>query len=107
MIINKTPHEVTIVDKVGDTILKIPEGSRHSITRLKSTTTPVGRIDGVPISITIFGDVMCLPDFKEGVYYIVSQLVKAALSERKDLLVPAEMYRNASGRIIGCRSLGV
>jgi hypothetical protein len=39
-------------------------------------------------------------------YYIVSQLVKSALPSRNDLLVPAEVVRDASGNIIGCRSLG-
>ena len=40
-------------------------------------------------------------------YYIVSQLVKSALPNRPDLLVPAEVQRDSSGNIIGCRSLGI
>lgn len=40
------------------------------------------------------------------IYYIVSQLVKSALPDREDLLVPAEVVRDEQGHIIGCRSLG-
>ena len=41
-----------------------------------------------------------------GVFYIVSQLVKNALPDRTDLLVPAEVVRDGNGNIIGCKSLG-
>ena len=40
-------------------------------------------------------------------YYIVSQLIKSAFPERNDLLVPAEVVRDSSGNIVGCRSLGI
>jgi hypothetical protein len=40
-------------------------------------------------------------------YYVVSQLVKSALPNRVDLLVPAEVVRNSDGNVIGCRSLGL
>ena len=40
-------------------------------------------------------------------FYIVSQLVKSALPNRSDLLVPAEMVRDEKGAIIGCKSLGL
>ena len=40
-------------------------------------------------------------------FYIVSQLVKSALPNRSDLLVPAEMVRDEKGMIIGCKSLGI
>ena len=39
-------------------------------------------------------------------FYIVSQLVKSALPNRSDLLVPAEMVRDEKGAILGCKSLG-
>lgn len=40
-------------------------------------------------------------------YYIVSQLVKNALPHRRDLIVPAEVVRDDTGNIIGCRSFGL
>jgi hypothetical protein len=45
--------------------------------------------------------------FEIKTYYIVSQLVKSALPNRCDLLVPAEVQRDEKGNIIGCRSLGI
>jgi hypothetical protein len=60
----------------------------------------------VPTSRTVFGDPQGLPEFVAGTWYIVSQIVKSALPGRTDLLVPAEVVRDASGNIIGCRSLG-
>ena len=63
-------------------------------------------IDGIRTSYTVFGEPEGLPDFKDGVFYVVSQLVKSALPNRKDLLVPAEVVRDEKGQIIGCKSLG-
>lgn len=64
-------------------------------------------IDGVKITTTQFGEPEGLPDFEEGVFYITSQLVKSALPQRSDLLVPAEVVRDENGNIIGCKSLGI
>lgn len=47
-------------------------------------------------------DIQVIPE----VYYIVSQIVKSALPERHDLLVPAEVVRDEMGNILGCKSLG-
>jgi len=105
IIINKTPHPVMIVGE-GDTIIRtFPACPREELIRLKSETVPVEAIDGVATSRTEFGEATGLPDFQEGVYYVVSQLVKSA-KQRSDLLVPAEVVRNEDGQIIGCRSLG-
>ena len=104
MIINKTPHAVTIVNMNGEIILSIP--SDGAPIRLSTKTVPKEPIEGVPTSSTEFGEATGLPDFQEVVYYIVSQLIKGAFPERKDLLVPAEMVRDASGNIVGCKSLG-
>lgn len=104
-IINMTPHSVHIVN--GDnTVIKEYPASGNQI-RLKAETIIVGNIEGVPLSQTVFGEPVGLPEQSEGVYYIVSQLVKSALPFRKDLLVPAEVVRDAKGVIIGCKSLGV
>ena len=40
-------------------------------------------------------------------YYIVSQMVKSALPNRKDLLVPADVVRDKQGNILGCKTLGI
>ena len=101
MIVNKTPHQVNIVG--GPTFPACPKGE---LIRLKSETVPGAPIDGVPTSKTVFGDPIGLPKPIDGTWFIVSQLVKSACPDRDDLLVPAEVARNETGAIIGCRSLG-
>lgn len=105
MIINMTPHGVTIVDSMGTVIKQIPASG--NIIRLKADTVLMGDLNGIPVSTTKFGDPQGLPDFQDDVFYIVSQLVKSALPQRTDLLVPAQMVRDSAGNIIGCQSLGM
>jgi hypothetical protein len=103
-IINKTPHPVHIVDAAGNIVRTFPKSD--TLIRLKSAVRPLANFDGVPVTETIFGEPEGLPAYESGIYYIVSQLVKAALPDRFDLLVPAEMLRDKEGNIIGCQSLG-
>ena len=102
MIINLTPHDIN-VHVNGDVKVYKSEG----IVRLKTETHYMGDIDGIRITSTIFSTPEGLPEYAEGVYYIVSQLVKSALPDRNDLLVPAELIRDDKGVIIGCNSLGI
>ena len=101
-ILNFTPHSINIVDGEKKIIRTIESSG---LIRLSATTVMVGIVDGIPTSKTVFGDPVGLPDFVEGTFIIVSQLVKSALN-RNDLLVPAEVVRDDKGNIIGCRSLG-
>jgi hypothetical protein len=106
-IINKTPHEVVLLDPLGNVILTFPKAD--SLIRLSSTTVrdePLTVLLNCPISRTVFGNPIGLPEQQVGIFYIVSQLVKSALPDRADLLVPAEMVRDENGNIKGCRSLG-
>lgn len=105
MIINKTPHPVTILDLNLVKVLKNFPVEGEPV-RLAVSTQPCQEIDGFRTTKTIFGEPENLPDKKEGVFYIVSQLVKNALPERDDLLVPAEVVRDETGRILGCKSFG-
>jgi hypothetical protein len=106
-IINMTPHAI-VLGKMEDSkfhVTKTIVASGETI-RLKASTVPLKMIEGIQISKTIFGEPVGLPNYAEGVYYIVSQLVKSAFPERLDLLVPAEIQRDENGQIIGCLSLG-
>ena len=100
-ILNMTPHPVNLI--TGNGTITLPSAGQI---RLASQTVPAGEINGIPLTRTEFGVPEGLPQFVEGTYYIVSQLVKSALPERIDLLVPAEVVRDDQGRIVGCRSLG-
>ena len=104
-LINMTPHPIFIV-KDGEVIISIP--ATGNLIRLTSNTVDTGiRVNGIAITTTQFGEPIGLPDMSEGKFYIVSQLVKSALPNRKDLLVPAEVQRDSNGNIIGCLSLGI
>jgi hypothetical protein len=105
-IINKTPHPVTLVDNQDKVVKTFPACPKEELIRLSAKTVPAKELDGIPTSRTEFGSAIGLPDFEEGVYYIVSQLVKSAKADRNDLLVPAEVVRDSNGQIIGCKSLG-
>lgn len=113
---NFTPHDVTIVDSNNNLVATFkPEG----LVRLSTKTVSDSPIGIIPTTKTEFGQPDGLPDFVEGVFYIVSQLVKNALPNRTDLLVPSEVVRLtedklddngnillSKGTIIGCKSLG-
>jgi hypothetical protein len=105
-ILNFTPHDINVVDENGKvTITFLPIG----LIRLSAKTivdSIASELLGLKITKTEFGKPEGLPEFKSGVFYIVSQLVKSALPEREDLLVPAEVVRDSNGNIIGCKSLG-
>ena len=129
MIVNMTPHPVMIIDQAGNVIKRFETAGQI---RLASQTVTGKPIEGIPTSKTVFGDAVGLPEEQglcprcmgtapmrleacpdcgsefvgHGKYYIVSQMVKSALPGRRDLLVPAEVVRDSSGNIIGCRSLG-
>jgi hypothetical protein len=103
-VLNLTPHEINIVGADGVVIRTIPSSG---LVRLATTTASAGMVDGIPLTQTVFGDPEGLPEMADGAYFIVSSIVKAALPNRADLLVPSEMVRDADGRIIGCRSLGL
>ena len=102
---NLTPHPIHIVDAEG-TVLKTFQS--EGLVRLKASTVHAGfSIDGVPVTKTVFGEPEGLPLFEQGTFLIVSQLVKSALPDRYDLVVPADVVRDANGAIIGCRSFGI
>lgn len=103
-IINTTPHEITIINDEMETVATFaPEIS----VRVASVTKIIGNIQGIPLDTTFFGEVEGLPEYQEGVYYIVSCLVKSALPDRKDLLYPGQQVRNENGQVVGCKSLSI
>jgi hypothetical protein len=104
-ILNLTPHEITLVNAEGEVVTRIsPSGG---LVRLAARTVSAGTLAGIPVSRTEYGEPEGLPEEKPGVFLIVSQLVKSALTHRTDLLVPAEMVRDSAGKILGCKSLGL
>ena len=106
MIKNLTPHPIMIVGADADNEVIATIQPEPTPARLKTTTVPAEPVDGIATSRTVFGNPSGLPEAVEGTFLIVSQIIKSALPSRADLLVPAEVIRDKSGNIIGCRSLG-
>lgn len=101
-IINTTPHDINVYE--GDKIVRVIPPAGWTI-RLEENTVDVGVLDGIPETETTYGTAD-LPEEKEGVYYIVSAMVKKEFPNRRDLRVPARTVRNEKNQIIGCRSIG-
>lgn len=109
-LINLTPHAIMMVNDEGENILTIePSGN---VVRVTQTTEQLATVtvDGVvlPVTQNTYGELVNLPEEKEGVSLIVSAMVASAGEKlgRKDLFIPNETVRNDKGQIIGCKSLG-
>ena len=118
MIINATPHKITLVSKQGveqdskkqflaetvEVVKKIPPSG--ILPRVSMTNSPAGEIDGIPVKSVVYGEIEGLPEFQDGVYYIVSGLVASASAKigRVDCLAPGALVRdkNNPSLILGC-----
>lgn len=102
-VVNLTPHSINIVG--GPTFE--PSGQ---IARISSSNENAGEllINGelIPLITQQFGEVVGLPEEKEGVLFIVSSLIFSN-TKRRDLLVPGEQVRDDQGRVVGCKSFQV
>jgi hypothetical protein len=134
-IINMTPHPVNILDadnkeiarfeSAGQIRLAVQTQAAEAIDGIPTSRTVFGAPEGLPepschcpncgeiFNARIADDGHWITGActecgaaPEKMFFIVSQLIKSALPDRTDLLVPAEVVRNSSGMIIGCRSLG-
>ena len=98
-IVNLTPHEVTVFLDEDKRVFK----TSGKVARLPSKTIKVGWLKGIPLTNTsFFKSEIDLPPQKRDTYYIVSRMVLNAKPNRKDLLVPSGIIRNAKGKITGC-----
>lgn len=96
--VNLTPHEITVVNS---TTRIFPKSDK--IARVSQTVTVKEVIDDIEIGTVSFGQVVDLPEPVDGVFFIVSALVKSAVTNRTDLLSPGELVRNTDGIVIGCK----
>ena len=130
-IINLTPHDITVLDDsnvsfdkasrsykvTGDPIICETYKPSGTVLRCSQEETEAGDLNGIKLYKVKFGRVehttqdgsvvtFNMP-VKEGVYYIVSNIIKNALSGRSDLLVPTRMVRNDKGQPVGCLGFAV
>lgn len=103
-LVNLTPHAVNVVAEHCDAVTIPPSGILARVSAKTVTTGEV--INGIPVTMTEYGEVEGLPAQEEGTAYIVSQLVAARVPNRRDVFIPNEAVRDEAGRIIGCKSLG-
>ena len=107
MLKNLTPHEVCIYELNGtspDLNLVIEAG--EEVARVSCEYVKVDKkVAGVDMYRTVFGEVTGLPAYQEGVYLLVSTMVREALPLRSDLVSPGQLLRNDEGQVIGCLGL--
>ena len=124
-IINLTPHEITVyaasdvkpaagqkgyvLAREGvEPIYRFPS---RGCSRASACETPLRDIAGIPVFSLTYGDPEGVPEWREGVYLIVSgltaQACKHAGRRTDDLLTTARIVRDESGRIIGCTAFAM
>ncbi|MEU0787572.1 hypothetical protein ABZ341_39280 [Streptomyces sp. NPDC006173] len=108
MILNLTPHPIRLYagereDGSDDLEPHLREVIPPEETPARLATIELG---GGTFQLVEFGHAQNLPPKRDGYQYIVSLVVALALVDRRsDLLVPYREVRNASGTVIGCRTL--
>ena len=100
---NLTPHEVIIHQEDGKAKKIAPESTP---VRLEEKVIPIEKFNGIIIYKKEFGSGN-LPEPQPGVKLIVSLPVAQSFPERRDIVVPNDLVRDPSGRIIGCKSLAL
>lgn len=105
MIINLTPHKITVV--LDNREITFPPSGE--VARVSTCLTKSHEIQGIPVFRTTFGEVVGLPDESPDVTYVVSALVRTHpdLVGRKDLVSPGELIRDDMGVIVGCKGFAV
>ncbi len=105
IIVNLTPHEITVVSASGALVLPVS----GKIARVSTTRTPrpaivTGEGHEISVSTIVTGDVVGLPPPTEGTVFVVSAMVAGAVL-RRDVFSPGDLVRDAGGVVIGCRGL--
>lgn len=101
---NLTPHAITFVSENGEPILVIETSG--TVARVSVKTETIGEFAGIPMTKSVYSDVVDLPDPQPDTVYVVSSLVAQRCTDRNDVFIPNESVRDEQGRIIGCKSLG-
>src|SRR5690606_41465784 len=107
-VINFTPHDVVIVNDSGKEIKRYPASG--NVARVNTHAELIGKLDGIQVVRTKYGDVDGLPDKQSDTVYIVSLVVaQASRGTRTGVYVPdtgpGGVVRDDKGQIIGVRRL--
>lgn len=83
LFVNLTPHAIHVLK--GEKIVEFPASGK--VARLQTLTEPRPEIDGFRVDATRYGDVSDLPEPEDGMVFIVSQMIVAAV-RRPDVVAP-------------------
>jgi len=105
-LINLTPHNIDIV-KMDGTTLSIPSSG---VIRAKQELESYQVIDGIKVARYTYGEPIGVPETLDpDAIYIVSKLALESCRshgiDTSNFLIPGELIRDDTGRIIGCESL--
>ena len=103
--LNLPPHAINVEVQTGDFPLCIPPSG--ILPRVKTETRTVGETDGIRLTSTEAYEIVDLVPEEEGVMLIVSAMVRTAAPERKDLVSPSGLTRDAAGRVTGCTGFDI
>lgn len=119
--VNLTPHALNVRCEDGSSLTIAPSGAVARVTVAREFLGALPSLlsesetdhadmprQQVPVSRAQYGAIEGLPprDPDGGIFYIVSGMVRAAVSaDRDDVLCPGEAERDSSGKVIGCLGL--
>ena len=104
-IINLTPHPVNLLDVNANVVITF---HTEGLARCSQNDVIIGKLNkDIILTKTSYGEIIGLPEQSPRTFYIVSRLVRNALPNRTDLLVPNQLIRDSEGQIVGCRSFSI
>jgi hypothetical protein len=103
-LVNLTPHVINVQGVSGE-VREIPPSG--VVARVSESSEVVSEIEGIALFASVYGEVVGLPEPKEGSLFIVSALVKSAVQGRSDVVSPGALVRDANGQPVGCKGLRV
>ena len=102
-LVNLCPHQVSVKHSDGtETVIPQSGVARVAVSYQDAGTIPLGA-HAVQVIKGVYGEVTGLPDPTSDCFFVVSHMVRMALPQRKDLLSPADIIRDAQGNILACR----
>ncbi|MGH4014474.1 MAG: hypothetical protein ACRDSL_11245 [Pseudonocardiaceae bacterium] len=103
---NLTPHPLTIITDAGSVHLMPEPGIRPRVDEARTVTEPVFVEEmAVPTVRVVGGGAVDLPEPVPGTLFVVSRVIAETCPGRTDLLVPYDLVRDESGRVVACRCL--
>ncbi len=109
-LVNLTPHEVVIRHYHYVTTVA-PSGHTARVTQktwaVQTAWDATSCTQCIPIVRSEYGPVEGLPEPVEDTIYIVSSMVRVASPTRHDLASPANLVRDAEGKVVRCSGLEI